>query len=197
MRAIKLIRNSLKQFHLKYQTRISMAIELFLVVLFAFLAWQNENRFFAIFLIFFFFISSYLKKQRYFTLIIVPILVFFLFNTLTLDALLILKNLDLPSIQHPKAELSNFFTPNSGQGVLPAKVLTMISILKENNIESYKISDKFSNDIVIYQRIVEGAWPIKLENTSSYTLISTEELNLYNGCKTIDEKEDVILVDCH
>lgn len=197
MKELNIIKNSLKNFYLIHQTRINLILKIFLVVLFAFLAWQNENRFFAVFILFFFIISSLLKNQRYFILIIAPILVFILFNSLTLESLLILKNSDLPSIQHPKAQLSNLFMPNSGQEVLPANVLTMISLLKENNVESYKLSDKFSSDIVTYQRIVEGAWPIRLENTSTYTLLSVDELSLYKNCVIIEKKEDVILVNCH
>jgi hypothetical protein len=189
--------SSPKQFYYDHQNKINMIIILFLVGLFTFLAWINENRFFAIFIVFFFISASFFKQQRYFILIITPIIIFILFNSLTLDSLLILQKSDLPPIQHPKSELSNLFTPNSGQGVLPPQVLTMISVLKENNVESYKISEKFSNDVVIYQRIIEGAWPIRLENNSPFILISTDEINDYQECITIDKKEEVVLVNCN
>ena len=196
MRENKIKASSLKQFYLFHQNRINLIIKIILVGMFAFLAWQHENRFFALFIIFFFMVASFFQRRRYFVLIIAPIIIFILFNTLTLDALLILIKSDLPSIQHPKAELTNLFTPNSGQGVLPPQVLTMISLLKENNVENYKLAEKFSTDVVIYQRIVEGAWPIRLENNSSYTLLAADELNAYQDCVIIEEKEDVILVNC-
>ena len=188
--------SSLKQFFFSHRNRIILILELSLVGLFALIAWQLENRFFAIFIILFFIVAIYFKGRRYFELIIATIIIFTLFNTLTLDSLRILISSDLPSIQHPKAELSKLFTPGSGQEVLPPKVLTMLSILKENGIESYRLSDDFSNDVVIYQRIVEGAWPIKLEETSPFVLIAIDERVDYQDCKIIDEKEDVVLVNC-
>lgn len=196
MRENKIKMSSLKQFFLSHQNRIILILELLMVGLFAFIAWQLENRFFAIFIILFFFVAFYFKGRRYFELIIATIIIFTLFNTLTLDSLRILISSDLPSIQHPKAELSKLFTPGSGQEVLPPKVLTMISILKENGIESYRLSDEFSDDVVIYQRIVEGAWPIRLEETSPFVLIAIDERVTYQDCKIIDEKEDVVLVNC-
>jgi len=196
MRENKIKTSSLKQFYYSHQNRIIVILELFLVGLFAFIAWQLENRFFAIFIVLFFIVALYFKRRRYFELIIAAIIIFTLFNTLTLDSLLILTKSDLPSIQHPKAGLSDLFTPDSGQGVLPPKVLTMISILKENGIESYKLSEEFSNDVVIYQRIVEGAWPIRLEETSPFVLIASDEIVDYQDCMIIEEKEDVVLVNC-
>jgi hypothetical protein len=188
---------SIQQLFFPNQKRIIFILEMLLVGIFALIAWQLENRVFAIFIILFFIIALNFQKRRYITLIIVPIIVFVLFNTLTLDAFTILTKSALPAIQHPKAELTNLFTPNSGLGVLPPKVLTMISILNENKVESYKLSENFSNDVVIYQRIVEGAWPIKLENTSSYLLMATDEIVDYPNCMIIEEKEDVALVNCH
>ena len=188
---------TLKQIYISHQNIFNQFSILFLVGLLAFFAWQLENRFFAIFIIIFFFCALFFRKRHYFILIIVPIILFVLFNTLTFEALLLLKSYDLPSIQHPKAKISNLFTPHSGQGVLPSQVLDMISILNENSIETYRLSEKFAGDIVVYQRIVEGAWPIKPDNKSPFTLISPDEIIIYKDCLTIDKKEDVVLVNCH
>ncbi len=188
--------NSLKNIYFRFQNRINLILIFLLVVVFAFFAWQLENRVYAIFILSFYIVALFFKQRLHFELIIVPIILFFIFNTLTLEALLLLKKSDLPSIQHPKAELSNLFTPHSGQGVLPSKVLDMISILNKNDVETYKLSEKFSSDIVIYQRIVEGAWPIKPDNNSAFTLIAIDEMDKYKDCITIDEIEDVVLVNC-
>lgn len=188
--------NPLKKLFVENQNSINLILNFLLVGVISFLSWQLENRVFSIFIITFFFVAMFFRRKHYFVLISVSIILFVLFNTLTLDALILLKKSDLPSIQHPKAELINLFTPHSGQGVLPPQVITMISILNENGVESYKLSEKYSADVVIYQRIVEGAWPIRPDNNSSFTLIATDEMDNYKDCLTIDKKEDVVLVNC-
>lgn len=188
--------DSLKIIFFRVQNRINLIIIFLLVAVVAFFAWQLENRVYAIFILSFYIVALFFKQRLHFELIIVPILIFFIFNTLTLESLLLLKKSDLPSIQHPKAELSNLFTPLSGQGVLPPQVLNMISIMNENDVKTYKLSENFSADIVIYQRIVEGAWPIKPDTNSAFTLIAIDEMDKYKDCITIDEIEDVVLVNC-
>jgi hypothetical protein len=188
---------SIKQFLTNYLPQFSLILKGLLIGLIALLFWFMEFRFFAIFIVVFALVVVLIKPKEYFALIIAPILIFIIFNTLTLDSLLLLRKSDLPIIQHPKAGLTTLFTANAGIDVLPPKILSMISMLKQNNIDTYKLSEKFSQDVVIYQRLVEGAWPIRLETDSKYTLLAPEELSAYQNCSIVEKNEDAILVNCN
>jgi hypothetical protein len=188
---------SIKQFLTNYLPQMSFILKGLLIGFIALLFWFMEFRFFAIFIVIFVLVVVLLKPKEYFALIIAAILIFIIFNTLTLDSLLLLRKSDLPVIQHPKAGLTTLFTPEAGLDVLPPKVLSMISMLKQHNIDTYKLSDKFSQDVVIYQRLVEGAWPIRPESDSKYTLLAPEELSAYQNCSIVEKIEDSILVNCY
>lgn len=189
--------NHIKNYYLLHRNGILIGLEIFLVCFFGFIEWQLNNRFYSFFIIGLFLITLVLKRRNYFVLIIVTTLVFIGFNTLAFDNLVSIKNVDLPAVQHPKQFLNNLFTPNSGQGVYPATVQSMVFLLDLNNIDSYQISSDLKDDVEIYQRIVGAAWPKKMDDTSPFILIGADEIQNFPDCMLVEQKEDVILVDCH
>jgi hypothetical protein len=188
---------SLKRFYLLHQEKIKLIAGLVLVCLFAMIEWHFDNRFYAIFIICFYIIALFFRKKRYFDIIIPVILTFCIFNTLLPDCILLIKKTNVPSIQHPKGVLVNLFAPNTGLEVLPVPVQDMLRILKKTNKETYKLSPEISSDGEIMQRIVEAAWPRKLEETSPYIFINSDESDQYKLCEVVDDLEDLTLVDCH
>jgi hypothetical protein len=108
-----------------------------------------------------------------------------------------LKQSNLGTFQDLNSPLSNVLSPNSGQEVLPPRVLQMLNLLKSNNISGYDLSNYLVQDKLTYERIIESAWPIKLKRKSFQLLCSIEEINFYPNCEVIDQREDVALVRCH
>jgi hypothetical protein len=190
-------RKSIRQYYLLYQKSIFTILKILLVGLFALIEWRLENRFFAIFIVLFYIVATIFQHLRYLDLITVITVIFYIINTSTLDSLTILKEITVPSVQHPKTVLTNLFTPDSGQEVLPIPVQNMLEMLHKHMLENYKLSPEFSINAEIMQRMVEAAWPIKLEMDSPFIFINTDETDQYQDCVIIDDSEDLTLVDCH
>jgi len=79
---------------------------------------------------------------------------------------------------------------------LPEQVQVMVSLINANNIESYKLSPELHKDEEIWRRVIESAWPIKMEESSSYIFITSDEKPSYQNCVIVDQKEDIRLVNC-
>ena len=154
------------------------------------------NKIYGFFIIVFFFILM-LSRSRNFILVAIPVLVIVLFNTSTIDTATQLKKWNLNTVQNYKRTLIHIFTPNSGQNVLPARVRQMLSLLIDNHVASYRLSDQLYQDPLVMQRIVESAWPIKLDSTSPYLLSLPAELTNNPTCSVIDDRKDVVLAYCH
>jgi len=132
-------------------------------------------------------------------LLVVSVLVIVLFHTPTINTLAELKKSNLSTIQDFKLSLTNIFSPNSGQEVLPVQVRQMLSLLQTHHIASYQLSNQLDLNLLIKQRIVESAWPIKMDKRSPYLLGLVEEIKrtpIWRNCAVIDQREDVTLVYC-
>ena len=103
----------------------------------------------------------------------------------------------LKTASHPKQPLRLIVEPNSGKHVLPHQVLKMLDMIDENEIANYQLSSTFEQDILLYQRIVESSWPIKLEEDSIYVFIYEDELIDFSDCSIIDQREGIYLVNCN
>jgi len=149
---------SLRHFYNLYKNRIKLFLKLFLVGIFSLFEWQLGYRFFAIFIVIFFITALVCKGKRLFILIITTTIIYFIFNTFTLDALVVIRNEESAFIQHPKNAFKNLLTPNTGLIVLPEQVQVMVSLINANNIESYKLSPELHKDEEIWRRVIESAW---------------------------------------
>lgn len=186
----------LKEFVVYNQKKIILGLKLLLIGIIVFIEWKLNNRFFALFIVLFSLGSLIFYNRRYFILIITTILVFLVFNTSTLNYLLMIKQADVPALQHPKAIINTLFTPNTGREVLPNPVQIMVSIIQELKITDYKLSPEITDNMELMQRIIESAWPVKLEVNSPYTFITQNERLEFQNCTFIKQIEDVILVSC-
>lgn len=176
-------------------------VHLFLLFLWALIQFSLGNKFYSLYVIAFF-LTLILYRPPKFALLAVSVLVIVLFGTSIIDTLSALKQSNLDIAQNPKPALTNIFTPNSGSQVklgddLQSKIWNMLSLLRKHNVASYQLSDKLHSDFQVFARITIAAWPIKMESTSSYILITVDERGNYSTCSKIDKKKDVALVYCH
>lgn len=186
----------IKKFLILNQKKTIIGLKIVLIGLIVLIEWKLNNRIFALFIILFSILAQFIYNKRYFIFIGITFMIFFVFNTSTLDYLLMIKKADTPSFQHPKGVISTIFTPNSGREVLPKQVQNMLSLIESTHITEYKISNEIINNGENVQRIVESAWPVRLEESSPFIFITIDEEVNYDDCIRIDQIEDVILVNC-
>ena len=91
----------------------------------------------------------------------------------------------------------NLETPNSGEQVLPAAVREMLALLRTHGLASYRVSEGImtSEGTLIYQRIVESAWPRRIDPKSRHEFRFVSE-PATSGCAEIERKREVALVLC-
>jgi hypothetical protein len=118
-------------------------------------------------------------------------------RTPALDTLIHLKQSNVDVFQNTNRKLTNLFSPNTGQYVLPNQVRQMLSLLQTFQLSSYRLSDQLYSDPLIVQRITEAAWPVKMNPSSSYLLSTLSEIKNQTACAIIDQRKDIALVYCH
>lgn len=188
--------NSVNKFYILHKKEVTLVSELLLVLVFAIGEWYFKHRFFSIFIVVVYFLASFLTNKRYLDFIFPLLLLFIVFNTSTIDYLLQLRKIDIPTIRQPEKSLDIFFTPNAGLEVLPHEVQTMLTILNATKIEEYKLDQDIYHNGEVMQRIVESAWPIKMDEASPYIFIPARNTDQYQTCSIMKTVEDISLVDC-
>lgn len=146
--------------------------------------------------VFLLFIVLSIPRLRSFALIGAFVLVIILFKTPILDTWTEIRKTNLLTFQSFKPSIARIFSPNSGRDTLPGDVQQMLSLLQENNITEYRLAISFEKDPLTHQRIIESAWPVKLEARSIYVLLPTSEIANLSDCIEIDRRKDVALVSC-
>lgn len=93
---------------------------------------------------------------------------------------------------------SNLATPRAGEQVLPPAVQEMLGFLNAQRLDSYELSANMNTreNMLLRQRIIESAWPIKINYNSKYKLILIDELNTYSKCDLKDRGREASLVFC-
>ena len=171
-------------------------VHIFLLGGWALILYNFGRPFDALFIIAFYLLLV-LARPRPFILVAACVLVIVLFNSPVVDTWTRLKESNLSIYHHVPPALAKIFRPNSGQEILPGQVQHMLPLLQIHQISSYQLSTLFEQDGWIMQRMIEAAWPIKMESTSPYLFISPEEIPNYPNCDVIDQREDVALGYCH
>lgn len=92
---------------------------------------------------------------------------------------------------------SNLETPNAGQHVLPASVREMMALLRSHRLDNYRVSERIATaqEALIYQRIVESAWPRRMDSASGHEFRFVSE-PATSGCTEIERRKEVALVFC-
>ncbi len=92
---------------------------------------------------------------------------------------------------------ANLATPNSGEQVLPAPVREMLALLRAHHLTAYRVSERImtAEETLIYQRIVESAWPRRIDSRSGHEFRFVSEPPT-PGCAEIERKKEISLVLC-
>ena len=85
--------------------------------------------------------------------------------------------------------------PRGGEYILPPKVQIMIHFLRSVSAATYRFSPGIAADGPIMQRLVEGAYPVKVAERSPFYL-TLEHEPLPPGCRTIMREGGVALAHC-
>jgi hypothetical protein len=102
------------------------------------------------------------------------------------------------AVKDIKSFYSNLKTPHAGEYVLPSAVKEMLAFLRAHQLDSYQLSEQIvaSKKQLILQRIVESAWPIRVNQKSNYKLILINELDDNSNCQVIERGKEAALVFC-
>jgi hypothetical protein len=92
----------------------------------------------------------------------------------------------------------NLKTPHSGEHVLPPAVQEMLALLKAHQLDSYQVSEQIirPENCQIYQRIVESAWPRRIDPKGNHKFVLISELDNFPNCVIKERKKEVALVFC-
>ena len=124
----------------------------------------------------------------------------FLILTLFVSFLGIGKTIDdlrRSSILNIKSTLAGsagkFFAPRAGEDRLPPAAQIMIKFLRENKTTQYQLSPKAYD--LVSQRIVEGAWPIRVTESAPARFYLVAEA-LPKNCKKKGEESGIVFALC-
>jgi phosphoglycerol transferase MdoB-like AlkP superfamily enzyme len=175
--------------------RIWLLVVFILLVGWAVINFSHGHRAYSIFIIAFFLISFLLPKPS-FALVLISVISYMFLSSVSLPALAEIRTTINNSVEHPKEPLENLFTPHTGLDVLPVQVQQMLGLIDDHNLTSYRLSPMVSADYHTVQRIVESAWPIRMDEESPYIFTDPDEVQKYSACELVDQAEDVTLVNC-
>ena len=196
MDKLKLIKENLLLGHKSIAKKFDLWIGFILLVIWAVFQYSKGYEFYALFLIVVFLILL-IARPSYFVLVAISVLIFIPQTVPTLDTLVRLKMANEKALYMTNETLNSIFTPGAGIEVLPPAALQGLQLLQTHQVENYKISDRMFHDLLIRQRIVESAWPIKMEDSSPYLLVFLDEINNNPACTEIDKEKDIALVYCN
>ncbi len=119
-----------------------------------------------------------------------------LFQSPNLDTLFQLKNNYLKVANNPALAVNEIVRPGSGLQVLPEQVLQMLKLIKKYDLQDYKVSTAIRRNSLVYQRIIESAWPVRLALNSHYQFRLNTEAPAGEQCKVLGRQKDVSLDYC-
>ena len=98
------------------------------------------------------------------------------------------------SLQTAVGNLGEIITPRSGQHVLGEEVLGIVTHLRRLNTNTFALGQKLSGFQT--QRTVEGAWPIRLEESAKVLVWHREEGVPPIPCQEAGISGDLRVYDC-
>ena len=93
-----------------------------------------------------------------------------------------------------RGEAAKFFQPRSGEEVLDEHARAAIALLRQNGVTEYYASPGVET-VVWYQRIMEGAWPIRVAASAPVHLYVASEA-LPRNCTKLGENDGMVLASC-
>jgi len=80
----------------------------------------------------------------------------------------------------------NLTTPRAGERVLTEPILLMIGMLRDNGIESFRMSPMVFREPFVRQRLAEGAWPIRYDASAEVEVAFLVEPE---DCEIVDQRK--------
>ena len=75
------------------------------------------------------------------------------------------------------------------------KFFEIVTLLNQNNIDTYNLSDKIFKDTYLRFKIITTSYPIRYSNNSKYYIYKTNEI-IRGDCSSIDEKKYLKIIKC-
>jgi len=96
-----------------------------------------------------------------------------------------LQKVSISRLTSDTSHRENLVTPRAGEHALTEPILLMVTMLRENGIESFRMSQMVLEAPFVRQRLAEGAWPIRYDRSAEVELAFLVEAN---ACETIDQR---------
>lgn len=89
-------------------------------------------------------------------------------------------------LRHAANHPGDLTTPRSGEIALTEPVLHTVGMLRANGIDSFRLSPAVSEEPFVRQRLIEGSWPIRFDESSSFLVAYLGE---QTDCVVVDQLE--------
>lgn len=91
--------------------------------------------------------------------------------------------------------LSDLCKPGGGENVLPIEVQVMLSFLRSAKADSFTFSRAIAHNVKRTQRLVEGAYPLRVDENAHYHLYMEHE-PLPQACRPLMNRGGIALAYC-
>jgi len=90
---------------------------------------------------------------------------------------------------------SEFVTARSGEYVLPPPVQAILAMLRAQNVNTYRYSQRIRQDEEIRQRLIEGAYPILFSENAPFLVHFADE-PIAKTCQPVTSMRGAALAYC-
>lgn len=104
-------------------------------------------------------------------------------------------NLHYYFVERLGRQLGEFWQPGAGLWVLPESSQQAIAMLQGRGVTQYRLSPGFRSSQEDYQRLEEGAWPIRPDSAAPWYVARAGEA-LPAGCEIVEAQTAAILARC-
>ncbi len=150
----------------------STTIQLILLIGWTSLHLITGNTLYAFFIIVFFLIVSRIRHSN--IIIMATVFLFIYFYLPSTNTLYEIRNITLHASQQRSHIVPTILSPDAGREVLPVEVQEMLCLMESHNIPDYRLARPLDTNLEIHQRILESAWPRKMDVSSSYLIHSLD-----------------------
>ncbi len=104
---------------------------------------------------------------------------------------------DAQVAQNMPANLQEILAPDSGKKqALPMLVYYMLQFMQKHPLQDFSLAGQKFQDQKTQQRIIESAWPARLDPVSKNVFVLPDAMADYKTCTVIDQRINVELVRC-
>ena len=94
-----------------------------------------------------------------------------------------------------KFEFKNFFSHEPFSRQLPLTTQKLIAFLNDHAALNFSYGQQFQNNMHLFQRLIEGAYPITYREDAKYLLLLQSEFTPTN-CKEVQVIDEVKIASC-